>query len=916
SDPSTIATGGSMSEMYQGVPVELNGVSVIKEANTYGEWTVTGNLLVDDIFYSYKPSLGTRFSRLVGILHTTFNNYKLEPRDEKDIEVEITDGGVDVLPDIIEDTGVMVRQVTIYDIQNTASGNHPAENEPIIVKNVVVTAPTHSASANLNGIFVQEKNGGEYSGILVVYPKNLGLGPFTIGDEVTIEGSYKEYNDLSEIVATNIIKIGTTTIPSPEVVNPNDIATGGAKAENYEGVLVKVENVEVINANPDAPNDYKEFTITGNLRVNDLYLYDYTNKRRVGDKFNYIIGVLNYTYGNFKLEPRGNADLSLVVVGPDAGEDVSEDVVSDAVVSDAGQDVVADVSEDTGTQVNCDNIVKHIVISEVATRGQTAYDEFVELYNPLNGDVDLSGWKLQYKSSTGTTWGDRLVFGNGTVIKAHGYLLLAADTADYSGPTPDLKFSATGMADNAHIRIIDKNGAEVDKIGFSSTDPEGSPATIPCTSSPCTKSVERKARATSTPQTMSAGGVDELAGNGYDTNNNANDFIVRQTRNPQNSQSAKENHGCFDCQVTGEEVCDGKDNDCNGLTDAEDPGLRLDCELRLGVCAGAKHTASQCVGGAWTRACNATEYGPNYSASELCDDLDNNCDGNTDESFTNKGQSCSAGIGECKRNGVFVCKSDKSGTECNVTPGQPATEVCDNKDNNCDGQTDEENAQGCIVYYRDLDSDTYGVSGDKKCLCSSVIPYTATRGGDCNDSDRFINPGATEVCDGKDNDCDGNTDDGEMRQGCKEYYYDADGDIYYAFGAMVKCLCVPNPIAKFTGIISGDCDDSNNNVYPGKSEVTDGLDNDCDGRTSEGQYHATWGNIQWADKGTPVMTISSAEDTGNIYGRVYAAGITDLNRDPGLIEVQIGILPENDASKTKWIKTTMHNSLCSGCGNN
>ncbi|MGC8928488.1 MAG: hypothetical protein ACP5QK_11275, partial [Myxococcota bacterium] len=368
SDASAIATGGSMAEMYQGVLVELNGVSVIKEADTYGEWTVTGGLLVDDIFYSYKPSVGTRFSKLIGILHTTFNNYKLEPRDEGDIEIEVADAGVDVGIDVIEDTTVVVKEVTIYDIQNTSSQNHPQENESIIVKNVVVTAPTHSASTNLNGIFVEEKNGGEYSGILVVYPKSSGLGPFNAGDEITIEGSYKEYNDLTEIVATNITKIGTTDVPPPEVVDPNDIATGGAKAENYEGVLVKVENVEVINANPDAPNDYKEFEVTGGLRVNDLYPYDYTAQRKVGDKFNFIIGVLNYSYSNFKLEPRGNADLSLVVIGPDAGGDVVvEDVVTDAVqdvvvtdvISDAGEDVTTDAGEDAGTTPSCENIANH-----------------------------------------------------------------------------------------------------------------------------------------------------------------------------------------------------------------------------------------------------------------------------------------------------------------------------------------------------------------------------------------------------------------------------------------------------------------------------------------------------------------------------------------------------------------------------
>jgi hypothetical protein len=104
-DPSKIATGGESSSMYQGVLVELNNVSVTKEADMYGEWTVEGNLRVDDLFYSYKPAVGTRFIRLAGILHTSSDNYKLEPRSREDIKLvdELVDGGDDVVVDALED---------------------------------------------------------------------------------------------------------------------------------------------------------------------------------------------------------------------------------------------------------------------------------------------------------------------------------------------------------------------------------------------------------------------------------------------------------------------------------------------------------------------------------------------------------------------------------------------------------------------------------------------------------------------------------------------------------------------------------------------------------------------------------------------------------------------------------------------
>ena len=74
---------------------------------------------------------------------------------------------------------------------------------------------------------------------------------------------------------------------------------------------------------------------------------------------------------------------------------------------------------------------------------------------------------------------------------------------------------------------------------------------------------------------------------------------------------------------------------------------------------------------------------------------------------------------------------------------------CDDGDTNINAGT---------TYYLDMDIDTYGVSGNTQTACSPTGDYTATRGGDCDDSDMNINPDAVEVCDGKDNDCDGATD--------------------------------------------------------------------------------------------------------------------------------------------------------------
>lgn len=187
----------------------------------------------------------------------------------------------------------------------------------------------------------------------------------------------------------------------------------------------------------------------------------------------------------------------------------------------------------------------HVVISEFATRGPTAAtDEFVELYNPTNAPIDISGWKLQYKSATGTTWNDRGVLPANTFIAAHGYFLIANQS--YIGAvTPDFSSGAwnsgTGMADNGHERIIDASAVEVDLVGWGTAiAPEGTAAPNHGTSAN-SLSVERKALATSTADSLFTGGAHALLGNGQDTNVNSADYVVQtHGRNPQNAGGAIE----------------------------------------------------------------------------------------------------------------------------------------------------------------------------------------------------------------------------------------------------------------------------------------------------------------------------------------------------------------------------------------
>jgi hypothetical protein len=99
---------------------------------------------------------------------------------------------------------------------------------------------------------------------------------------------------------------------------------------------------------------------------------------------------------------------------------------------------------------------------------------------------------------------------------------------------------------------------------------------------------------------------------------------------------------------------------------------------------------------------------------------------------------------------------------------------------------------------------------------------------DCNDDSDAAYPGGTEICDGLDNDCNGEVDE-EAPVGCSTYYEDLDGDGY---GSSIGA-CVCGPTGDYTSTMSTDCDDDDVSTYPGGDEVCDGLDNDCDGVTDD-----------------------------------------------------------------------------------
>jgi len=227
---------------------------------------------------------------------------------------------------------------------------------------------------------------------------------------------------------------------------------------------------------------------------------------------------------------------------------------------------------------------------------------------------------------------------------------------------------------------------------------------------------------------------------------------------------------------------------------------------------------------------------------EVCNGIDDDCDGVTDNNTSDctvyyqdsDGDGYGLGDGEC-----LCAKPDDTwvelGGDCNelvtsVNPG--ATESCNGIDDDCDGETDEIGADGCVESYLDNDGDGYGLDipgVPTECRCDGAEGW-APNPGDCNDADTSINPGVEEVCNFIDDDCDSQTDE-ENADGCKPFFIDGDGDTY-GLTANVKCLC--GPTGAYIATLPGDCNDADQNVGPGIPEICDGIDNNCDNQTDEG----------------------------------------------------------------------------------
>ncbi len=286
------------------------------------------------------------------------------------------------------------------------------------------------------------------------------------------------------------------------------------------------------------------------------------------------------------------------------------------------------------------------------------------------------------------------------------------------------------------------------------------------------------------------------------------------------------------------EKCDNIDNNCDlDIDEGCDDDGDLYCDQNMTYSG----TPSICPNGPGD--CNDMIYSRNPAATETCNGVDDNCNGATDDGLG----TISCGLGICYHT-MQACIAGEPPV-CNAMLGS-VTEICDGADNDCDGGTDE----GC-----DDDSDDYCDSSMGTIGGPAVCP---NGGGDCNDADSSIRPAATEKCNNIDEDCDLTAD-----EGC-----DVDGDDY----CNSSLIIVGTPTVCPNG--GGDCNDNSAAVKPSASETCNNIDDDCSG-TIDDNIAAAIDTFEPNESCIQYLNLSDIpEDAGaqQFTGKIYPSGDRDF----------------------------------------
>jgi hypothetical protein len=280
-------------------------------------------------------------------------------------------------------------------------------------------------------------------------------------------------------------------------------------------------------------------------------------------------------------------------------------------------------------------------------------------------------------------------------------------------------------------------------------------------------------------------------------------------------------HTGVDCNDTdhtvnpwAKEDCNYIDEDCDGQIDEGNPtGQVGSCGLGVAECPPGEWV---CVHDGATSTVQVLCVNDKFQAPELCNGLDDDCDGEVDEVFFDLGMPCDGPDSDQCEFGVMVCSDDGSGLVCGPEAPSGVPEICDTLDNDCDGSTDEG------VHYKGIG---LGNVCEGEGLCGpGIVQCTVIGATTCSThADGAFSQAAPETCNSGDDDCDGSVDEDFLYQGV------AVGQPCQGIGAcgsgVAQCWGVDATICSTQ---PGGVDDQST------AEVCDGSDNNCDGHVDEG----------------------------------------------------------------------------------
>ena len=359
-------------EPWESVLVSLPSQTILGDVNSYGEVDLSGGVVMDNLFFDFSTEYGATYTSITGPMNYSFEEFKINPRDEADLAGYVAGAGPDT--------------VTVCEIQE-GQETGAYEGRTVHLEGVIASSgPTNSGG----GFWISDKEGGEWCGVYV-YVADKDATP-TIGDELSFDASVTDYYELTELSIGSYADVETTGSGFTPVSVTLDAAP--ESWEPYEGVLVTLTNVS-------ATSDEDSYGVVsldfGDLQMDDdLYYYEVSD----GDAWEALTGLVTYTYEAWKLIPRDEVDMG----GTGGGGETTERTVTEI------RQGMEDGSVGDGDSV--------IVRGAVATSGLTSRGNAFFMQ-----DVGGGPWSGIYVY-TGTT---------GATVEAGDLLTITAEVTDYYG---------------------------------------------------------------------------------------------------------------------------------------------------------------------------------------------------------------------------------------------------------------------------------------------------------------------------------------------------------------------------------------------------------------------------------------------------------------------------------------------------